>query len=110
MLRRFYRAARPPGLWSRTKLLCFTNDATLDIDRENRADLLNTVLIATAQLSLYLLTVSVVAKAWTQTAALAGVLCLVSPVIYFKWYLNLQDHPSSPQRDKDGITGLLLDP
>jgi len=110
VLRRFYRAARPPGLWRDTKLVCFSSDTLRNIDRENRSDLFSTVLIATAQLSLYLLAVSVVAKAWTQVCVLATVLALVTPLVYFKWYLNLPSHAASPQQAEEGATDPFLDP
>ncbi|KAJ0408769.1 hypothetical protein ATCC90586_005520 [Pythium insidiosum] len=93
VVRRFYRFARPPGAWGQIKDVCFTRSEISDIDRENRADLACTVLIAVAQVALYVLSVSVVAKAWVQVGVLSAVLVCVSPWIYFKWYLHLQDRP-----------------
>lgn len=108
ILRRFFRFARPPGRWGRIKHACFPQDAIRDIDRENRADLYCTGLIAAAQLALYLLAVSAVARAWVQSAVLLGVVCLASPVIYFKWFLKLQDRPVGLLLAQDDMTAQLL--
>lgn len=99
ILRRFYRFARPPGLWHAIKHVCFSDDAIRDIDAENHADLYCTGLIVAAQLALYLLAVSAVARAWTQSLVLLAVLLVSGPVIYFKWYLKLQDRPVGLRKD-----------
>lgn len=99
VLRRFYRFARPPGAWGAIKLMCFTQDTIQDINRENRRDLACTGVIALTQLALYVFTVSFVAKAWLQSAVLLGVICVLSPVIYLKWYVKLQDRPVGLKSD-----------
>lgn len=108
ILRRFFRFARPPGLWGRIKHACFQDHAIQEIDRENRADLYCTGLIAVAQLALYLLAVSAVARAWTQSLVLLVVLCLTAPVIYFKWFLKLQNRPVGLLLAQDDMTAQLL--
>jgi hypothetical protein len=108
ILRRFFRFARPPGRWGRVKHACFQEHAIREIDRENRADLYCTGLIAAAQLALYLLCVSAVARAWTQAMVLLAVLALTSPVIYFKWFLKLQNRPVGLLREQDDMTAQLL--
>jgi hypothetical protein len=97
--RRFYRFARPPGAWFQTKQMCFTSGEAEDIDHENRLDLACTGLIAIVQLSLYVLSVSVVAKAWWQVLVLALIVCAVSPLVYFKWYVKLADRPVGLRSD-----------
>ncbi|TYZ67435.1 hypothetical protein PybrP1_012810, partial [[Pythium] brassicae (nom. inval.)] len=93
VLRRFYRFARPPGAWGAVKLMCFTQDTVRDIDAENRRDLACTGLIALAQLALYVFAVSVVARAWVQSAVLLVLVGVLMPVIYAKWYVKLQNRP-----------------
>ncbi|CAI5742978.1 unnamed protein product [Peronospora destructor] len=91
LLRRFYRYARPPGAWHKIKHICFTQDVISEIDAENYADLACTGLIVIAQLALYVLAVSVVTKAWTQSLVLTVVLVVTLPLIYVKWYAKLND-------------------
>ncbi|RLN36957.1 hypothetical protein BBJ28_00002086 [Nothophytophthora sp. Chile5] len=93
VLRRFYRFARPPGAWHSIKHICFTQDVITEIDSENHTDLACTGLIAIAQLALYVLAVSVVAKAWTQSLILLAILVVTLPIIYLKWYVKLKDRP-----------------
>lgn len=99
VLRRFYRFARPPGAWYAIKTTCFTQDVINEINEENYADLACTGIIAMAQAALYVFAVSLVAKAWTQTAVLFSVLCILSPLIYFKWYAKLKDRPVGLSKD-----------
>ena len=61
------------------------------IDAENYADLACSGLIVIAQLALYVLMVSIVVKAWTQSLVLAVVLVATLPLIYLKWYVKLKD-------------------
>lgn len=105
VVRRFYRAVRPPGVWTQVQRWCFTDASIRAINRENRADLLSTGLIASAQLTLYMLAASLAARAWTQSVALAGVLCIVSPLIYLLWYRRLDDRPAHLRDEID--VGLL---
>ncbi|KAI9910051.1 hypothetical protein PsorP6_010833 [Peronosclerospora sorghi] len=93
ILRRFYRLARPPGAWHEIKRVCFPQATIAAIHAENYADLACTGLIVAAQLALYVLAVSVVAKAWTQCLVLVGLLVITLPLIYLKWYVKLQDRP-----------------
>uniref|UniRef100_A0AAV1TIK3 Uncharacterized protein n=1 Tax=Peronospora matthiolae TaxID=2874970 RepID=A0AAV1TIK3_9STRA len=91
VLRRFYRFARPPGAWSDIKRICFTKEMIATIDAENYADLACSGLIVIAQLALYVLMVSIVVKAWTQSLVLVVVLVVTLPLIYLKWYVKLKD-------------------
>lgn len=79
--------------------MCFTQDTIRDIDKENRLDLVCTGIIAITQLAVYLFAVSFVAKAWVQSAVLFAVICVLSPVIYLKWYKKLQDRPVGLKND-----------
>lgn len=106
VLRRFYRFARPPGAWRAVKRVCFSDDTIGAIDRENRRDLACTGLIALVQLAVYLLAVSVVARAWTQSIVLLVVVAGLSPLIYTKWYAQLQDRPVGLKSD---LTAELLE-
>ncbi|CAH0473848.1 unnamed protein product [Peronospora belbahrii] len=104
LLRRFYRYARPPGAWHRIKHVCFTQEVISEIDAENHADLACTGLIVVAQLALYVLAVSVVAKAWIQSLVLATVLVITLPLIYSKWYVKLNDHPVGLRKDGSNMS------
>lgn len=79
--------------------MCFTQDTVRDIDAENRRDLACTGLIALAQLALYVFAVSLVARAWMQSAVLLVVVGVLLPVIYAKWYVKLQDRPVGLKSD-----------
>jgi hypothetical protein len=108
VLRRFYRFARPPGAWHRVKHICFTQEVISEIDAENYADLACTGLIVVAQLALYVLAVSIVAKAWTQSLVLAAVLVVSLTLIYHKWYVKLKDRPVGLR--KEDLNASLLGP
>lgn len=108
VLRRFYRFARPPGAWHKIKHICFTHETISEIDSENHTDLACTGLIVIAQLALYILAVSVVAKAWTQSLVLAAILVVTMPLIYFKWYVKLKDRPVDLR--KEDLNASLLGP
>ena len=107
LLRRFYRYARPPGAWHRIKDICFTQEVISEIDAENYADLACTGLIVIAQLALYVLAVSVVAKAWIQSLVLTMVLVVTLPLIYLKWYVKLQDRSAGLHKEESNVS--LLD-
>jgi Na+/proline symporter len=92
--RRFYRFARPPGMWKEIKTMCFSSKEIQDINHENRTDLACTFLIGITQLAAYLFAVSFVSKAWIQAGILVVILATTSPIIYFKWYLKLADQPT----------------
>ncbi|KAL7993815.1 putative sodium/solute symporter, sodium/glucose symporter superfamily [Plasmopara halstedii] len=85
--------ARPPGAWSHIKHICFTQDVIAKIDLENHTDLACTGLIIVAQLALYILAVSIVSKAWTQSLVLVATLIVTLTFIYLKWYVKLKDRP-----------------
>lgn len=86
--------------------MCFTHNTIQAITKENRADLVSTVLIAMAQLSLYLLVVSVVVKAWTQALVLLAMLGITSPAIYLNWFRKLR---SLPEDASSAAAAKLLD-
>ncbi|KAG6580099.1 sodium:solute symporter [Phytophthora cinnamomi] len=108
VLRRFYRFARPPGAWHKIKHICFTQEVISEIDSENHTDQACTGLIVIAQLALYILAVSVVTKAWTQSLMLAAILVVTMPLIYFKWYVKLKDRPVGLR--KEDLNASLLGP
>ncbi|OWZ01781.1 Solute:Sodium Symporter (SSS) protein [Phytophthora megakarya] len=109
VLKRFYRYARPPGAWHKIKHICFTQEEVIsEIDSENHTDLACTGLIVIAQLALYILAVSAVAKAWTQSLILVGVLVVTLPLIYLKWYVKLKDRPVGLRKEE--LNASLLGP
>ncbi|ETP13118.1 hypothetical protein F441_11615 [Phytophthora nicotianae CJ01A1] len=108
VLRRFYRFARPPGTWHKIKHICFTQEVISEIDSENHTDLACTGLIVVAQLALYILAVSVVSKAWTQSLVLVAILAVTLPLIYLKWYVKLKDRPVGLR--KEDLNASLLGP
>jgi hypothetical protein len=69
-------------------------DEIYDINAENQRDLICTSQIGIAQIALYMLAVSFIAKAWIQSAVLVAILCITGPLIYFKWYIKLADQPT----------------
>jgi len=79
--------------------MCFSSIELHDINHENRVDLACTALIAMAQVTLYVLAVSIVAKAWLQVLVLSLVLLAISPMIYFKWFLKLAERPVGLRSD-----------
>jgi len=84
----FYKRTRPFGFWGpvRNKIAASTMEM---INRENRRDILSTVMAVPWQIVLFLTGMTIIYKRWDEFFWLVLILAALSTGLYFKWFRHL---------------------
>jgi len=86
----FYNQTRPFGLWKNVSRL-LPDKSRLRINRENKRDMVSTLIAIGWQLSLFLGGMMLIMKRWNNFFILLIVFCVFSIILYFNWYRHLSD-------------------
>jgi SSS family solute:Na+ symporter len=90
VLENFYRTTRPFGLWGNIKDI-FPTAIKEQINKENRRDIISTVIAMVWQLSLFLSGMMLILGHWGKLGLLLGVFAFTSVLLYFNWYKHLSN-------------------
>ncbi len=100
VLKDFFRETKPFGFWGRVreKVDAVEMDA---VRAENRRDILAVCIAVPWQLVLFLTTMMVVTRDWSQVLVLAALLAVLSIALYVVWFRNLSaDTERTPGPDE----------
>ena len=86
----FYNQTRPFGLWKNVSRL-LPDKSRLRINRENKRDMVSTLIAIGWQLSLFMGGMMLIMKRWNNFFILLSVFCVFSIILYFNWYRHLSD-------------------
>ena len=86
----FYNQTRPFGLWKNVSRL-LPDKSRLRINRENKRDMVSTLIAIGWQLSLFMGGMMLIMKRWNNFFILLIVFCVFSIILYFNWYRHLSD-------------------
>jgi hypothetical protein len=99
VLEHFYQVTRPFGFWGSIPQSLERN-IQLKIDRENRRDILSTLIAVPWQLVLFLLGIMLMMKRWENVQILALTFVLLSIGLYFTWFRHLSSEIKVGQEEK----------
>ena len=100
-LERFWRRIRPFGFWGRVRAR-LEPELTERVGLRNTIDVLAVPFAVAWQLSGVVAVISLLLRKWTTFAAAAAVFALLSYVLYFTWYRNLQTREEGEAQALEG--------
>jgi len=84
----FYNVTRPFGFWGKYRK-ALPEKTRLAINKENRRDIISTILAVPWQLCLFMFMMNLVFKSWNQALWLGLIFIALSVGLYFTWYRHL---------------------
>ncbi len=88
VLQNFYNRTRPFGFWKKYKAALPVQTA-LEIDKENKRDILSTVMAVPWQIVFFMFMMNIVFREWLQVLVLGIILVVLSVGLYFNWFRHL---------------------
>lgn len=88
-LSNFYTTTRPFGLWGRVRKQ-LSPELVASVRKESRRDLIALCVAIPWQLTLFLTPMVMMTKQWGAFFLLLGLLAILSVLLYFTWYRNLE--------------------
>ncbi len=85
----FYRITRPFGFWKKVSKK-LPEKQRMEIDRENKRDIISIFMAVPWQISLFLSGMMVVFKRWDNFGILFSIFSLLTVGLYFNWYKHLR--------------------
>ncbi len=87
-LQHFYNKTRPFGTWGRFKSNLSSEESNA-VEKENRRDILSTILAVPWQVAFFLLMMSIMFKTWGNVFVLGGIFASLTIALYFTWFRHL---------------------